>query len=436
MKYSPTELIEKDKQYVIHGLGYSPVVLVEAEGLIVRDINGKEYIDGISQMAGVSSVGNSHPKIVKTVKKQVETLASAPCSAVNIPRVELSEKLAKITPSKLNKFFYACGGSEAMETAIKGAIKIKGKKEVIALQKGFHGNSLALLSLGPPYQRKGYPIMPGFRQIAAPYCYRCSYGRGYPNCDFECARFLEDEVRYGTYNEVCAFIVEPMLGNAGNVIPPDKEYFRIIRQICDKYGLLLIMDEVQTGLGRTGKMWAHEHYGVQPDIMAIGKPLGGGLPISATAFSEDILPPDFYKKAWHIFTFSGAPLLCAAASACIDVILEENLPEKSRKMGEFMMAELQEIEEKHPLIGDIRGKGLFIGVELVKDRNTKEEAINETTEVLKRCEKKGLILGQSRMGGIGNVIKIQPPLNIERNTAARIVEILDEAISEVENESV
>jgi len=434
-RYSEKELIEKDGRYVIHGWGYSPIVLVEGKGAVVKDINGKEYIDAISMMAGPTSIGNSHPKVIEAVKKQVEKISLTFSGSINIPRVELSEKLAKITPPKLTKFFYACGGSEAIETAFEGAMKITGKKEVISLYSAYHGGTLAALSLGQPCHREGFPTIPGFRQIPSPYCYRCAYGKKYPNCDFECARALEEMIKYGTYNNVAVFILEPMLGNGGHIIPPDKEYFRIIREICDKYEVLLITDEIQTGFGRTGKMWACEHYDFQPDIMVVGKAMGGGLPISATIFKEDILPPDFGKRAWHTFTFSGAPIICAAASAAIDVVIEEKLPDRAAETGDFMMEHLRLMQEKHPLIGDVRGKGLFIGVELVKDEKTREKAVDEAAKVLKKSEEKGVLFGISSLVGVGNVIKIKPPLNITKDTATKILDLFEEALSEVEKES-
>jgi len=435
-KYSEKELIEKDERYVIHGWGYSPIVLVEGKGAIVKDINGKEYIDAISMMAGPTTIGSSHPKIIEAVKRQVEKISLTFSGSINIPRVELSEKLAKITPPKLNKFFFACGGSEAIETALEGAMKIAGKKEIISLYHGYHGGTLATLSLGQPSHREGFSTMPGFRQIPAPYCYHCPYGKEYPHCNFECARALEEMIKYGTYNDVAAFIMEPMLGNGGHIIPPDKEYFRIIKEICKKYGVLFITDEIQTGFGRTGKMWGCDHYDFTPDIMVVGKAMGGGLPISATIFKEDIIPPDFGRKAWHTFTFSGNAISCAAASAAIDVVIEEKLPDRAVETGHLMMERLKLMQEKHPLIGDVRGKGLFIGVELVKDKKTREKAVNEAAKVLEKSEGKGVLFGISTLVGVGNVIKIKPPLNISKDLTTKILDVFEEAVSEVENESV
>jgi len=427
--YSGNDLIEKTKKYSTPLPGFTPLVIVEAKGSIVKDINGKEYIDGISICAGPATIGSSHPKVVNAVIEQVKKLPAASPWCVNIPRVELAEKLLKILPSGLNKFHFFCGGGEAVEFAIRTAIRSSKKREVIGLYTGYHGTSLGLLSLGGTWNRKGLPTVPGFRQIPPAYCYRCFYGKEYPKCNFECAKALENMIQYGSYDNVAAFVLEPMMGVGGHVIPP-QEYFKIIREICDKYGVLLIFDEIQTGFGRTGKMWGADYYNVKPDIMVIGKAMGGGIPVSGAIFSEDIsLPPD--EEAESLNTFSGSPLACAAASAVVDIVIEENLPQKAAKTGAFMMEQLKEIENKHPLIGEIRGAGLFIGVEIVKDRKTKERAPQEASRVVEECRKRGVLLMLS-YNGRGNVVKIKPPLNIERNLAEKIVDVLDESLGAVE----
>jgi len=430
--YSEKELLEKDEKYIIHGWGYAPLVIVEGEGSILRDINGKEYIDAISQMAGPTSIGNSHPKVVEAVKNQVEKISLTFAASVSPLRVELAEKLVDIMPPGLNKFFFATGGSEAVETAIQYVMKFTGKREIISLYNAYHGGTLACLSLGQPCHREGLSIMPGFRQIPPPYCYRCPYGKKYPNCNFECARALEDAIRCGSYNNVGAFIVEPILGNGGNILPPSKEYFKIIREICDKYDVLLIVDEIQTGFGRTGKMWGCKYFDFQPDIMVIGKAMGGGLPISAVVCTEGILPPNIGKEAWHVFTFSGAPILCAAACAAVNVVVEERLPEKAAETGKFMMKRLKLMEGKYSLIGQVRGPGLFLGVEIVKDKKSKERAPKEAKKILEECQKRGVIFGISQVAGVGNVIKIKPPLNISKDLASKVLDVFEEVVSEIE----
>jgi len=429
MKYTEKELVEKTKKYSTPLPGFTPLVMTEAKGCIVKDINGKEYIDGISICAGPASVGSAHPKVVNAVIEQVKKLPAASPWCVNIPRVELAEKLTEILPQGLNKFHFFCGGGEAVEFALRTAIRSLKKREVISLYTAYHGTSLGLLSLGGSWNRKGLPIVPGFRQIPPAYCYRCFYGKEYPQCDFECAKALESMIQWGSSEEVMGFLLEPMMGVGGHVIPP-KDYFQIVREICDKYGVLLIFDEIQTGFGRTGKMWAADYYGVNPDIMVIGKAMGGGIPISAAIFSEKI-PLLSEEEVESLNTFSGNPLACAAASVVIDIIAEENLTQKAAETGSFMMERLKGIEGKHPLIGEIRGAGLFIGVELVKDKETKERANEEAKKVVAECRKRGVLLMVS-YNGKGNVVKIKPPLNIERSLVEKIVDVLDESLSAVE----
>lgn len=426
------EVIEKDKRYIIHSWGQNPIVLVEGKGSIVKDINGREYLDCISQMAGPTTIGNSHPRVVEAIKQQVDKIFFTSVSSINIPRTELAERLTKIMPPKFTRFHFASGGAEAIEFALKAAMKITGKKEIISLYNAFHGCSIGCMSLGHACLRQGYPIVPGFRQIPSPYCYRCSYGKKFPQCDFECAKALENAINYASSNDVAAFIMEPIQGMGGNILPPDKKYFEIIREICDRYGILFIVDEIQTGFGRTGKMWATDYFDIDPHIIVIGKALGGGVPLSAAAFREDLITPNLDTEFWHVSTFSGNPLSCAAASAVVDVVIEEKISEKTAAMGRFMTNRLKDMQKEHRLIGEVRGPGLFIGVELVKDRKTKEKALNETIKIIGEAQKRGVLFGLSCMPGIGNIIRILPPMVITREQASKALDILDEILSEVE----
>lgn len=429
------EYIEKHHKYCFLLEEPSPVVMVEAKGSIMKDINGKEYIDFISGTSGTTSIGSSHPKVIKAVKEQLDKLPCVNPGFINIPKVQLAEKLAKIMPGNLGKFYFFCGGGESVEFAIRNAIRSTGKREIISLYFGYHGSLLSTLNLGHAVHRRTLPSIPGFRQIPPPYCYRCFYGQKYPGCNFECAKGLENMIKYGTYHDVGAFVVEPMMGVAGHIVPP-KEYFKIIRRICDEYGVFLIFDEIQTGFGRTGKMFGADYFNVQPDTMVIGKALGGGIPISAAVFRDDIRIP--FREGLEInTTFSGYPIGCAAASAAIDVMIEEELPERASTTGKLMMERLKTMQEKHPLIGEVRGAGLYIGVELVKNRNTKEEAIEEAHKVLEKCLERGLILVLSGGGApkVGNTIKIKPPLNINKELVAKALDILDKSLYEVEKDS-
>ncbi len=431
-EYSEKELLGKATEYLVPMPGFVPIIMTEAKGSIVKDINGKEYVDGISICGGPTGVGNAHPRVVKAVVEQAQELPAATPWFVNIPKIELADKLSRILPRGLSKINFFCAGGEAVEFAIRTAIRSSGKKEVIGLHTGFHGVTIGCHSLGGSWNRKGLPTVPGFRQIPPAYCYRCSYGKQYPGCDFECAKALENMIEYGSYDDVAAFVLEPMLGQGGHTIPP-KPYFQIIREICDRYGVLLIFDEIQTGFGRTGKMWAADYYEVKPDIMAIGKAMGGGIPVSATVVRED-MPLPLVGETECVTTFGGSPISCAAASAVVDIVVEENLPQKAGETGGFMMERLRQIKDRHPLIGDIRGAGLFIGVELVKDKKTKEKATEEANRVVQECLRRGVILLLS-YSGKGNVVKIKPPMNIGRNLVGRIVDVLDESLKVVEKKS-
>ena len=432
------QILEKDARYVLHGLSPVPVVLTEGRGSIVKDIDGKEYLDFNGQTSGVMAVGHGNPRYVQTIKDQADKLIHTVTSFVNIPRVELAEKLAKLAPGKMRDncmTYFSCGGSEAVEIALRFAMLRTRKSEVISVYGAYHGRTLALVSLIGQSWRKHevIPSFPGFQQIPSPYCYRCYFGKSFPGCNFECARSLENHLRFGAaMDNVAAFIIEPIQGNGGHVLPPSNEYWKIIREICDRYGVLLIVDEVQTGIGRTGTFWASDQFEIQPDILVSAKALGGGVPISATMISSDLVTEEFSKGEWAIFSLGGGPLLCAAANTVIDIVLEEKLVERVAKLGKRMTERLKEMEKKHRLIGEIRSKGIFIGIELVKDRKSKEPAVEESERAVSLALEKGLILNLNYSKGFGNVIKMKPPLNIDDELIDKGLDILDDTLTEVE----
>lgn len=425
--------VKLHEKYCVQMPGFYPLVAVETKGCILKDIEGREYIDFVSQTSGSASVGSGHPKVVEAIKEQADQMLHNSAWFINIPKVELSEKLARITPPKLKKFHYLGGGGEANEFALHQAMRYTKRKEAISLYMGYHGASIAMLNLGQAAHRNGLPAVAGFRQIPPAYCYRCFYGRSYPGCDYLCARFLEEKIRHETYNDVAALMMEPIIGNGGHITPPDKEYFKIIREICDRYGIMLIYDEIQTCLGRIGKMWAADYYETYPDILVLGKGIGGGMPLGVAAISTDItLPTDEEQEI--ISTFSGSALMCAAASAVLDVIVDEQIPQRAERLGVLVKGRLEEMQEKHPLIGEVRGAGLFWGVELVKDRQTKEKAFKEVLDVCARSRDKGLNIIISGKAGIGNVLNIKPPITISEDLLNRGLDILDEVLGEVERE--
>lgn len=427
------EIEELDSKYIIHGWGSIPVNVVSGKGALFYDDSGKEYIDMMSQTAGVMGIGHSHPKLVKAVQDQVEKSTHVLTSFINEPRIEFGKKLNEIAPGKLknnSKWYISSGGSEANETALKLAMKATGKSEVISTYYSYHGGTLALMGLlGQSYITKGpWPKFPGFTQIPNAYCYRCAFGQTYPGCNFECARVLETHIMYGTQGDVAAFIQEPVPGNGGHQVPP-KGYFEIIREICDKYNVLYIVDEVQTGNGRSGKWWACEYFDFEPDILTTAKAIGGGMAVGATGIRSDLVPEDVGREdQWHIFTYGGSPIACAAGCAAVDVINEEDLPAKAARQGARITERLMKLKDESPIVGDVRPMGLFIGVELVKDKKTKEKNIEGAGNVFAKCLDNGVFFGVANMSGYGNVIKIKPPLAITDEQADKAIDALEEAI--------
>jgi 4-aminobutyrate aminotransferase-like enzyme len=433
-----TEILDRDNTYVIHGANYAPIIMVEGKGCILKDMNGKEYLDCLSGCAGPMFVGYGRPEIAEAINKH----ASFPHTFfghVNAPRAELAEKLAKIAPHGLTKSWFGTGGGEAVETALKGAMKFTGKRGVISLYNGYHGMTIALSNLGQWRLRRNLPTVPGFKQIPSAYCYRCYFGKTYPECDFECARFLEYVIEQGSSNDIAAFLLEPIQGMGGHIFPPSEEYSKIIAETCNKFDVLVVADEIQTGFGRTGKMWGSETIGLQPDIMCVGKGLGGGLPISATVFREDIASHVFKDKDpnewWHSLTFGGNPMGCATGSVVIDIIVTEKAPDKAAKMGEYWTERLEKMKREHDLIGDVRARGLYIGVELVKNKKTKLKATEEAFSAVKTCLARGIWFALSQQPGIGNVIKIKPSFVITEHQSAKALDVLGAVVEELERKA-
>jgi len=377
------EIIEKAEKYLITSMvsKLEPVVISEASGAIIKDVTGKEYIDCF---AGISVVNAGHcqPEIIDAAISQAKKLIHA-CSYVYYvpPTVELAEKIAEITSPNLQKTFFGNSGAEAIECAIKLARKFTKKYELMALMCSFHGRTIGTLSVTGQSGRRKYDIGPYLSGVSfayPPYCYRCPFEKEYPDCDLLCARTVRDVIEYCTSKGVAAFIAEPVMGEGG-IIPPPPEYFKIVKEILDDYGILFIADEVQSGFGRTGKLFAIEHYDVEPDIMTLAKGIADGFPISACVTRVDI--GNSFEPGDHLSTFGGNPVSAAAALANIDIMLRDNLPKKAAEKEEYIMKRLEEMKERYVIIGDVRGKGLMIGIELVKDREKKTPAKEETRRV-------------------------------------------------------
>ncbi|HUW48592.1 MAG TPA: aspartate aminotransferase family protein, partial [Patescibacteria group bacterium] len=320
-------------------------------------------------------------------------------------------------------------GAEAVECGLKLARKFTKRPEFIALMGSFHGRSLGTLSVTGQAARRKYdmgPYLSGVSFAFPPYCYRCFFKQEYPECDLLCARSVQDVLDFSTSKGVAAFIAEPVMGEAG-IIPAPPDYFKLVKETLDQNEILLIDDEVQTGFGRTGKLFGIEHYGVKPDIMATAKGIADGFPISACTTRADI--GDSFEPGDHLSTFGGNPVSAAAAIANIEFIVKNKLPEKATEKGAYITQQLREMQKDYPIIGDVRGKGLMIGVELVKDQK-KTPAIEETARIKRAAREKGLLVGS---GGLkGCVLRIQPPLVIEKEQMDRALSILETAIGEVE----
>ncbi|MFC2062865.1 aspartate aminotransferase family protein [Chloroflexota bacterium] len=421
--------IEKYNAYVNTSMlaGVVPVVFDYAEGAEVISNDGHRYIDCFSGIS-VTNAGHSNKEIIQAATEQLGKFIHC-CSYVyyNKPMADLAERLAQITPGRMKKSFFGSGGAEAIEGALRMAKTFTGKRELIALQASFHGRSYATLSITGNSDRKkrAGPYMAGVTFAPAPYCYRCPFGLKPEGCNTRCAQYIEDIIKFNTYDDVAAFIAEPIMGEGGIIVPPEF-YFKKVKEILDKHNILLIIDEVQSGFCRTGKMFGIEYYGVEPDIMAMAKGIANGLPLSAFIARDEIA--DTFKPGEHLSTFGGNPVSCAASLANINFLEEGKIAEKATRKGRYLIEKLYALREKLPIIGDIRGKGLMIGIELIKDA-VKTPAPYEANAVRRITMQKGLLIG---VGGVwGNVLRIQPPLVISENKLDQVLYILEKAICEL-----
>ena len=415
--------------------GLEPIVVASASGRTVTDVDGKQYLDCFSGISVVNA-GHNHPRIIAAAKAQMEKLVHAASCVYHVPVVgELAEKLAGIvpipqapaSPAGVGRSFFSNSGAEAIEGAMRLAKQHTGRREIVALAYGFHGRTIGTLSITGNMARKknNGPYLSGVAFGPTPYCYRCPLGLSYPSCEVACAHALADTVRQQTSGDVAAFVVEPILGEGGIITPP-AEYLTVAAQIMHEHGALLIVDEVQTGFGRTGKMFGVEHSpDVTVDIMAMAKGIAAGFPLGAFTASDKIA--EAMKPGDHLSTFGGNPIACAAALANIAVLQEEGMIDNARVRGEELLARCKAMQEKNRLIGDVRGRGLMIGLELVRDLKTKAPAADEAKAVRAKMRERGILVG---VGGIfGNVVRLQPPLSITAEECDRAATMLEEVLS-------
>ena len=424
------EIIAREARHIAPGYQsfalYSGLAMARGSGCRLWDEDGNEYIDFIAGIA-VGSIGHCHPHYVEALKRQTERLTFG--SFTTETRARFLELLGSVTPEGLTRIQLFSGGAEAVEAALRLAKAATKRQEVIGFWGGFHGKTGGVLGLlGSDFKHHQGPFLPG--QYSTPYadCYRCPLRLRYPDCGIACAEYVRDVIKYQTGGALSAIIVEPIQGTAGNVIPPTG-FLRAIETIAHEHGALLIADEMITGFGRTGTMWAAAVDGVTPDVMTVGKGMGGGFPLSGVVSTDAFTG----HKPWSnpsasSSSYGGNPLAAAAGLAALEIIVKEDLVKNSEVVGGAMLRRLQEMQEKHRTIGTVRGRGLLLGIELVKDRTTREPLGRDVTRGLYlECLRRGLAAMT-----YAPTIRINPPLVIREDEALAGLAILDEALAAVE----
>lgn len=388
--------MQREEKYTANIYGKREVVVTKGSGALVWDVNGNEYIDCLAGH-GVCIIGHSHPKVIEAIKEQVSKIITVPGVLYSDIRAEAAEKLVKMAPKGLSKVFFGNSGAEATETAIKLARKYTGKSEIIAMTKSFHGRTLGALSATwkKEYREPFEPLLPGFKFV------------GFGDAS---------KVKDAANEKTAAVIVEPVQGESGVLLPPDN-YLRELREICDQKGILLIFDEVQTGFGRTGKDFACQHWNVSPDIIALAKGIGGGVPVGATISSDEIWGS--MKAGDHGSTFGGNPLACAAVSAACDVLNNEKLTEKASKLGAYALDRLHKTLDRNPLVREIRGLGLMIAIEL---------KVKSKPYVIRAVQEKLLLLTSG-----STILRLLPPLVISKEQIDQVVERLSRIIQPIKS---
>jgi 4-aminobutyrate aminotransferase len=427
------ELAKRDEKVISHSfVRFYPLAIKHGKGCIIRDVDGNDYIDFNSGLVCLN-VGHSHPKVSKAIKNQIESFLHYSVTDFMYQEVvNVAEKLVEITPGAWEKKVFFCNsGAETVEAGAKLARWHTRRQLYIAFISAFHGRTFGGMSFtaSKPVQRRYFfPLVPGVTHVPYGYCYRCPYKLTYPECHYWCIDFIDEYLlqKYIPPEEVAAFVFEPIQGEGGYVVPPPG-YFQRLKKLADKYGILLMDDEFQAGMGRTGKWFAIERWDVEPDWICIAKSLAAGLPLGAMVARSTIMD---WEGGSHASTFGGNPVSCAAASAVIDITREEKLRENATKQGTYMKKRLEELKDKVEIVGDVRGKGLMIGVELVEDKESKKPASKKASEVIMRCWKRGVAVitcGKS-------TIRLVPPLIITRELVDSGLDIIEDVIKQVSKE--
>lgn len=407
----------------------APLVGVEEDGVWIKDIDGNIFLDFSSGIA-VTNIGHRHPKVVEAIKRQTEKLMFInSCDFYTLPQVELIERLIEVTPGKFKKrAFLGNSGTEAVEAALKIAQWHTRNYYTISFIGGFHGRtmgSLPLTTTGIDARRHFKGMMAGVFHVPYAYCYRCAFKQSYPECGLWCVDYIENILlkKVCPPDDVACMVVEPIQGAGGYIVPPD-DYLPALANLCKRNNITLVIDEVQSGFCRTGKWFACEHWGVEPDILTASKAMAAGLPIGVAVSRDDLMD---WGPGAHENTLGGNPIACAAALAVLDVLKSEKLPENAEKVGGYLLKRLGKIAEDHELIGDVRGKGMMIGVELVKDRTTKEPARDARDKLMTKAFERGLIL----LGAGASSLRLAPPLILTKEQADVGLNIFEEALKEI-----
>jgi len=424
-------IIDRDDKRVSTSYTRSyPFVMERGSGAIVEDVDGNRFLDCAAGIA-VTSTGHSHPDVVRAIVEQAQKfLHMSGTDFYYEPQVRLAEQVADIVPIRGDvRSFFSNSGTEANEAAIKLARYVTRRQNLIAFLGSFHGRSLGSLAMtaSKVVQRKGMgPMMPGVYHAPYADCYRCPVGAKPETCASECLDWIENQLflHLVSPDEVAALFVEPIQGEGGYIVPP-KQFHDRLRELTRRHGILLVADEVQSGMGRTGRMFACEHFDLEPDIVTIAKGIASGMPLGITAARKEIMS---WPPGTHASTFGGNPVSCAASLATIG-LLRDGLVRNAEVVGAYLMEGLRALADKHPLIGEVRGKGLMIGVELVRDRKTKERAVEEREAVLEAMFARGVLI----LGAGKNAVRFAPPLVLTREQADIAIRVFDEALSAVES---
>jgi len=422
---------ERERFLIRYSHNFASFIVARASGAWLETTDGRRILDFTSGQI-CSTIGHNHPQIVAAIQQSLDEVIHLNSWMLSEPVLALAEKLVGLLPVSLNKVILVNTGGEANEIALRLAKMYTGRFEIVGLTRSWHGLQAGVASLNLAAGHAGYgPSIPGSLTLPAPYAYRCPIRHCNGNCDCSCLEAGFDIIDQQSIGSLCAVIAEPIL-SAGGIIVPPPDYFKHLRTLCDERGMLLILDEAQTGFGRLGTMFGFELYDVIPDILSVSKTLGGGIPIAAT-FTSSAIESNCYDKGFlHVTSHVSDPLPAAVGLAVINVIEEEDLVEKAQQRGEYLMAGLRELQNRFEQIGDVRGKGLLVGIELVEDRVTKKPADALGVAVSEECLRRGLSMNIVRStGGMLNCFRMAPPLSIAEDEIDTALGIIDESLTAV-----